>query len=144
MLGELERSQLQQVPDAQAHLVCVERLGKEVPRAARKRLALQRRARFGGEHEHWHRDLALYEMTEAPKDREAIRVRHVEVEQHEVWRVGLAVARDASGVRQAGDAVKAPLREQQPQQRRVWLVVVDHEDPHVLERRRERRVVCRH
>jgi hypothetical protein len=80
-LPELQAPDLQEVAHAEADLVLVERLGQEVPRAARERHALDLVGRVAGEDEDGQRDRGRDLLVELLHDREAVGLGHVEVEQ---------------------------------------------------------------
>ena len=130
--GKLEVARPQQVPGAEQHLDGVEWLGEEVVGALRQRALLRVATRVGGEHHDRHA-APLGPGRELLHHLEAVRRRHVEVEQHEVRvrrRAETEDLRRGRGRRQ----VRVPrLLEDLLEQQDVGRLVVDDQDPCLLE-----------
>ncbi len=130
---ELEEARLEQVLDAQQHLRHVERLAQEVLRPARERAPPHVRADVTGQHQDGHVRAARHPMPQVLQHGEAVHVRHVEVQEHDVRlelekdRQRVAGIRRALVLRVAG-TVEDPLEEPD-----VVLLIVDHQESGVVE-----------
>ena len=122
----------------------VERLGQEVPRAARERAALDLVGRVTGQDQHGQGDRGRDLLVELLHDREAVRLGHVQVEQQQVELRRRAEVGHLGGPGGRRDLPVPPPPKQAVQQLRVLRPVVDDEDPEVLHRRDRRAAYVRH
>ena len=125
---QLQAPRLEQVGDPQAHLDRLERLAQEVVGAGGQRALARRSGGVGRQDED--RD-ARRPRGDGPQDLhqlEAVRRRHLQVEQDQVGRRGLAEVVDRRGVDRDSHVLVAPLRKHPLQQDHVRLLVVDYED----------------
>src|SRR4030095_14983250 len=81
---QMEKPILQQVFHAQHHLGVIERLRDEILRACEKRAPLCLRGDIGREHQNRKIAVRGYGRLEQLHHRKAIKIRHVQIEQHNV------------------------------------------------------------
>ena len=130
---EVEEPHLQQVLDSQEHLGLLERLRDEVLRPSLQRALSNLLAVVGGQHEN-RQPATLDPRGERLHDLETVRIRHVQVEQHEVEVVLPAQGGGLRRVRRRDHVGVSGARKNALQQGDVLLLIVDDQDARPCER----------
>jgi hypothetical protein len=128
------RARTQEVPDPQQDLELLERLRQEVLCARRQGLALRLQRRVGREDEHGQEHVRGDLVAELAEHRETVEMRHHEVEQDEVGAELPEQVEGSAGVGGRGQALVAGILKQALHEEHVGRLVVDDQDPRVVER----------
>ena len=125
---EVERSRFEKISCAQQHFGALERLREKILRAARERAIARLARRVGGEHEHRQILAGRGAVAQRREQREAIDMRHVQIEHHEIGVQLVEQRQRRARISGATDLGVATGQQHALQQAHVRLLVVDDEN----------------